>query len=71
MNKLSLLQARAARLFTMAFLAMLGLVMAVPARADDISDLITDVSAYATSAIAVGVVVLLFVIGRKVVRKLI
>lgn len=38
---------------------------------DQISSTISTVSTYETAAVAVGVAVLLFVIGRKVVRKLI
>jgi len=38
---------------------------------DDITSTITTVSGYQTAAVAVGVAVLLFVLGRKVVRKMI
>jgi len=37
----------------------------------DITDVISDVTGYKTAAIAVGIAILLFLIGRKVVRKLI
>ena len=41
------------------------------AQSDQITTTISSVSGYETAAVAVGVAVLLFVIGRKVVRKLI
>jgi hypothetical protein len=40
-------------------------------RADDISDTTSAVSGYVTAAIAVGVSVILFVLGRRVLRRLI
>jgi len=41
------------------------------AMADDISTVTPSVSGYVTAAIVVGVAVLLFVLGRKVLRRLI
>ncbi|HEV2210251.1 MAG TPA: hypothetical protein VG167_15850 [Verrucomicrobiae bacterium] len=45
---------------------------AIPAFAQtDVTGVITAASGYQTAAVVVGIAVLLFVIGRKVVRKLI
>ena len=56
----------------MAFAVMLGVVATTAiCRADDISDAITSVSGYETAAVAVGIAVLLFTLGRRVVRRLI
>jgi vacuolar-type H+-ATPase subunit I/STV1 len=52
--------------FVLGFIASTGI-----AKADDISDAVTSVGGYVTSATVIGVAVLLFVLGRKVVRKLI
>jgi len=40
-------------------------------RADEITDTISDVSGYVTAAMAIGITVLLFVLGRRVVKRLI
>jgi len=58
------------------FLMLCGLLLGFAAttavcRADDISTVTDSVSGYVTAAIAVGVAVLLFVLGRKVLRKLV
>jgi len=53
-------------------LALMAFVSATNvAKADDISDTTTTVSGYVTAAIVVGIAVLLFVLGRKVLRRLI
>lgn len=41
------------------------------ATATDISSLITEVDGYQTAALAVGIAILLWVIGRRVVKKFI
>ena len=51
------------------FLLLFGTSIVV--KADDISDAITSVSGYETDAVVVGTAILLFVLGRRVVRKLI
>jgi hypothetical protein len=50
---------------------LLGASAAHAQASDQITTTISSVSTYETAAVAVGVAVLLFVIGRKVVRKLI
>jgi len=50
---------------------LLGASVAHAQASDQITTTISSVSSYETAAVAVGVAVLLFVIGRKVVRKLI
>jgi len=50
---------------------LLGASAAHAQASDQITTTISSVSSYETAAVAVGVAVLLFVIGRKVVRKLI
>lgn len=44
---------------------------AVMLGATDIAGVTSDVSGYVTAAIVVGIAVILFVLGRKVIRKLI
>lgn len=56
------------KLFT---LGLLGAGTLAASAATDITGVVSDVSGYMDAAIVVGVAVLLFVIGRKVVRKLI
>lgn len=54
-------------------LAAVGLAL-VPCSmfaATDITEVISDASTYKDSAIVVGIAILLFVIGRRVVRKLV
>jgi len=55
------------------YLALAGLTAAAASAnaATDITGVISDVSGYMDAAIVVGIAVLLFVVGRKVVRKLI
>jgi len=57
-------------------LTIAGVVVALFAltgtvKADDISDTISDISGYVTAATAVAIGIVLFVLGRKVVRRLI
>lgn len=51
--------------------AVLGAAMATANAATDITGVITDVTGYVNAAIVVGISVLLFVLGRRAVRKLI
>jgi len=67
-----ILQAIRNRLATMFVLAFAMLVAVSSALAQsDIAGVTTAVDGYVDAAIAVGVAVLLFVLGRKVVRRLI
>jgi len=52
--------------------AVAGLAFTAPAMfaQSDITGVITEVSTYKTAAIVVGVAILLFTLGRAVVRKL-
>ena len=54
----------------MTVLAMLGLAAQFASAQTDISAVLTSVSTYVSAAIAIGITILLFVIGRAVVRKL-
>jgi hypothetical protein len=51
-------------------LAMLGLAAQFASAQTDITAVLTSVSTYVTAAIGIGITILLFVIGRAVVRKL-
>jgi hypothetical protein len=65
MNKVKSWAQRAALTGTFAFLA-------VTANAQtDITGVMTSVSGYKDAAIVIGIAILLFVIGRKVVRRLV
>jgi len=55
---------------TLAVIGLAGMTAAANA-ATDITGVIEDVTSYKDAAIVVGVAILLFVLGRKVVRKLI
>lgn len=71
---LSLLPARNERLVVKKLFAMLTVGaagLATSQAATDITGVISDVSDYKDSAIVVGVAVLLFVLGRRVIRKLV
>jgi len=52
-------------------LGLLGLSTAATFAQSNIDQVVDTVDGYRTAAVAVGIAVLLFVIGRKVVRKLI
>jgi len=52
-------------------IAALALAATPVFAATDITGVISDVSGYMTAAVTVGIAVLLFVLGRKVVRKLV
>jgi hypothetical protein len=74
--KINLPRATGVRAFFGKCLLVLGAISAMVAagavcKADDISDLTGSVSGYVTAAIAVGVAVILFVLGKRVLRKLI
>jgi len=55
----------------LAFISFMFAVGHASAQTTDISGVITAVDGYLDAAIAVGIAVLLFVLGRKVVRRLI
>jgi len=60
-----------ARIAAFLMLAFVALMSAVPASAQtDITGVIDAVDGYRTEAIVVGIAILLFVLGRSVVRKL-
>lgn len=59
------------QLFLVAFAAMLAGTMGALADVTDIDGVITAVDGYRTAAITVAIAILLFVIGRTVVKKLV
>jgi len=60
------------RLWALALVAFVSALFSATAQAaTDITGVINDVEGYMDAAIVVGVAVLLFVLGRKVIRKLI
>jgi len=70
-NKLQHFVARNAK--RLAVVSATGMAMVQNAKADatDIAGVTTAITGYKNDAIIVGVAILLFVLGRKVVRKLI
>jgi len=72
MNKLATLAKSLLGRVMIACAALLALGLTTSAvMADDISTTTSTVSGYVTAAIAVGIAVLLFVLGRKVLRRLV
>lgn len=64
-------QNRSRRILQAGAFAVMALGAMTPAFAQsDITGVITEVSGYKTAAIVVGVAILLFTLGRAVVRKL-